>query len=165
MHFVPTNVSDLDRILDMEKDPSNSSFIFPNSKRDHIDMIRDEHIAHLLIRSEQQDVVGFCILAGLKKEARSIELRRIIIQEKGKGYGRKAIRQLKQHCFVTLKAHRLWLDVFAFNERARALYRSEGFQEEVVLRASVRVEDRFEDLIIMSILEDAYAKKGYTQPR
>ena len=49
-------------------------------------------------------------------------------------------------------AHRLWLDVKPHNERARALYRSEGFVEEGVLRDALLTGDRFESLLVMSLL-------------
>jgi diamine N-acetyltransferase len=41
--------------------------------------------------------------------------------------------------FRDLHAHRFWLDVKSLNERALALYRSEGFVEEGRLRESVRL--------------------------
>ena len=57
-----------------------------------------------------------------------------------------------------LGAHRRWLDVKPFNDRARALYRSEGFVEEGLLRDALREPDgSFQDLVIMSILRPEWA--------
>lgn len=75
---------------------------------------------------------------------------------KGYGYGRQAIRLVKEMVFNQFKAHRLWLDVMAHNQKAYALYLSEGFTEEGVLRESYKQGDRFIDLKIMSILEQEY---------
>ena len=55
--------------------------------------------------------------------------------------------------FGELGAHRLWLDVKDFNERAIALYRSEGFVEEGRKRECVLVDGRYESLVLMSMLE------------
>jgi RimJ/RimL family protein N-acetyltransferase len=62
--------------------------------------------------------------------------------------------------FADLHAHRFWLDVKSLNERARALYASEGFVEEGRLRESVRVVsaggDAWDTLIVMSMLDREY---------
>ncbi len=59
--------------------------------------------------------------------------------------------------FRDLKAHRFWLDVKALNQRAQALYASEGFVEEGRLRESVRLTadgaDGYDSLIVMSMLD------------
>jgi RimJ/RimL family protein N-acetyltransferase len=47
--------------------------------------------------------------------------------------------------------------VKARNVRAQALYRSEGFVEEGRLRDSVRTDDGYDSLIVMSVLADEYA--------
>ena len=96
------------------------------------------------------------ILIGLNNPDRSIEFRRIVVAKKRYGYGRQAIRLIKEIVFQKFKAHRLWLDVMAHNEKAYALYLSEGFTEEGVLRESYKQQDRFIDLKIMSILEQEY---------
>ena len=44
------------------------------------------------------------------------------------------------------------------NERARALYRSEGFVEEAVLRDALRTGDRFESLVVMSLLRPEWTQ-------
>jgi RimJ/RimL family protein N-acetyltransferase len=59
--------------------------------------------------------------------------------------------------FRDLGAHRFWLDVKSLNERALALYRSEGFVEEGRLRESVRTDNGFDSLVVMSMLEPEYA--------
>ena len=59
--------------------------------------------------------------------------------------------------FRDLGAHRFWLDVKSLNERALALYRSEGFVEEGRLRESVRTAEGWDSLIVMSLLEPEHA--------
>ncbi len=143
-----TQESDIDNIISMEKDSENLQFILPNSREEHKSLIKDENIEHLLLKSENNKIIGFVILAGLKEKSRNIEFRRIIISEKGKGFGRLAIIKIKLYCFEKLNCHRLWLDVLESNERARHLYQAEGFKDEGKLID--------ENLIIMSILENEY---------
>ena len=45
----------------------------------------------------------------------------------------------------------------SLNERALALYRSEGFVEEGRLRESVRTAEGWDSLIVMSLLEPEHA--------
>jgi diamine N-acetyltransferase len=68
------------------------------------------------------------------------------------------LRLVKAAAFDELGAHRLWLDVKPFNDRARALYRSEGFVEEGVLRGALLEPDgTFQDLVVMSLLRPEWA--------
>jgi RimJ/RimL family protein N-acetyltransferase len=57
--------------------------------------------------------------------------------EQGKGYGRDAMELLIDHAFRTLGIHKIWLEVFDFNMRARRLYLDLGFKKEGVLREHV----------------------------
>ncbi len=91
-----------------------------------------------------------------------MELKRIVLQREvqGQGVGRECVRLLKRMAFTDLHAHRFWLDVKSLNERALALYRSEGFVEEGRLRESVRLmgdgADGYDSLIVMSMLDREY---------
>ena len=100
--------------------------------------------------------MGFVILGGLAQTHRSLELRRIVIKEKGKGYGKQTLIQLKRYCFEVLGFHRFWLDVFENNLVAMALYKAQGFKEEGMERESVRSGNDFRSLRIFSILEQEY---------
>ena len=95
---------------------------------------------------------GFIILQGCRNPHGSVELKRIVLQPKGRGYGRACVRLLAEMAFRDLGAHRFWLDVKERNERALALYRDEGFVEEGRLRESVRSDAGYESLIVMSML-------------
>lgn len=112
---------------------------------------------HLIIEEGvSHRIVGYIILAGLQNPNRNIEFKRIVITDKGKGYGRKALKLIKKIAFEQLKAHRLWLDVRYKNLRAQNLYLSEGFIKEGVLRECVLYNGKYESLILMSILENEH---------
>jgi len=106
------------------------------------------------------EAAGFIILQGCRNPHKSVELKRIVLQPKGQGYGRACVRLLKRMAFRDLKAHRFWLDVKSLNTRALALYADEGFVEEGRLRESVRVStdgaDGYDSLIVMSMLDREY---------
>lgn len=156
MKIVSTKENDLEKILEIESKKENSDFITPNSRAEHLALIQNEHVNHLVIKSEAEEILGFIILSGITDINKNIEFRRIVIDQKGKGYGRTAIKMMKKYCFEDLKCNRLWLDVIETNNRARALYKSEGFKEEGILRECLLKNDSFVSLVIMSILEREY---------
>ncbi|MGH7822331.1 MAG: GNAT family N-acetyltransferase [Candidatus Binatia bacterium] len=144
-------------MLRAEGDLRNRPFIVAWSREHHASALADPDIGHLIIeRAEDAEPVGFVLLAGLASPHRTIELRRIVVTSKRRGYGREAVRAVKRLAFVERGAHRLWLDVKEGNERARRLYGSEGFVIEGVLRECLESDGRFESLVVMSMLESEY---------
>jgi len=69
-----------------------------------------------------------------------------------RGYGTEAMRLIIDHVFEQLPIHRLSLDVFAFNERAIAVYRKLGFMHEGILRHTLYWDGEYHDSVLMSIL-------------
>lgn len=149
----PSTREDLDFVLGLELDPNNAPFILRWPAEMHLDAMSDPDRAHLSVEARGSGQgVGFVILSALKSPHRSIEFVRIIIAQKGQGYGRECLRAVKQMAFGTLGAHRLWLDVMSHNTRAKSLYLAEGFVEEGTLRESIEVNGRRVSLIVLSML-------------
>ena len=151
----PTMLSDLDFVISVEQDPANRPSITPWDRPQHEGAIRFPDSRHFIVEAGPgYPSVGFVILQGCRNPNRSIELKRIVLRadEQGRGLGRVAIRLLAEIAFRDLGAHRFWLDVKARNVRAQVLYRSEGFVEEGRLRESVRTDDGYDSLVVMSML-------------
>lgn len=150
-------LSDLDFVISVEQDPSNRPFITPWERTQHEGAVRFPDFRHFIVEAgPQYTSAGFVILQGCRNPHHSVELKRIVLQPKGLGLGRACVRLLMQMAFRDLHAHRFWLDVKAKNERAQALYRSEGFVEEGRLRDSVRTDDGYDSLIVMAMLDAEY---------
>jgi len=150
-------LSDLDFVASVEEDPANRPFITPWERVQHEGAVRFPDFRHFIIEAgPDYDRAGFVILQGCRNPHGSVELKRIVLQPKGHGYGRTCVRLLKQMAFSDLHAHRFWLDVKTLNTRALSLYASEGFVEEGRLRESVRVGDGFDSLVVMSMLDREY---------
>jgi len=157
----PTMLSDLEWVITVENDAVNRPFITPWERTQHEGALRIPDTRHFIVEAgADAPRAGFVILQGLRNPHRSVELKRIVLQLKGQGLGRACARLLKHMAFADLHAHRFWLDVKSLNERARALYASEGFVEEGRLRESVRVQssggDAYDSLIVMSMLDREY---------
>ena len=157
----PTMLSDLDFVATVEQDARNLPFITPWERTQHEGAVRFPDFRHFIVESgAAYERTGFVILQGCRNPHGSVELKRIVLQDKGRGVGRACVRQLKAMAFGDLRAHRFWLDVKSLNGRALALYASEGFVEEGRLRESVRVRldgaDGYDTLIGMSLLDREY---------
>lgn len=154
-----TSEGDLDFVLAAEGAEDNRRFVGQWTREQHREAMSHPDLAHLVVeRVDEGRPVGYVIMAGLLDANRSVEFRRVVITEKGKGYGREVLRVVKKMAFEELKAHRLWLDVRENNQRARRLYESEGFVAEGVLRECVSVGSGWESLVLMSVLEQEYRK-------
>jgi RimJ/RimL family protein N-acetyltransferase len=153
----PTMLSDLDYVISVEQDARNQPFITPWDRTQHEGAVRFPDFRHFIIEAgADYDRAGFVILQGCRNPHHSVELKRIVLQPKGQGYGRACVKLLKQMAFRDLHAHRFWLDVKTLNTRALMLYASEGFVEEGRLRESVRVGDGYDSLVVMSMLDREY---------
>jgi diamine N-acetyltransferase len=156
----PTMQSDLDFVLSLEQDPGNLPFITPWERTQHEAAIRFPDFRHFILEAGAGlDAAGFLILIGCRSQNQSLELKRMVVQHKGQGLGRAALRVAKKIAFDDLGAHRLWLDVKKRNTQAQALYDGEGFVVEGELRESVRVQGGFESMIVMSMLEAEFARR------
>jgi RimJ/RimL family protein N-acetyltransferase len=75
----------------------------------------------------------------------------------GKGYGSEAIRLALSYIFST-GLHRISVRVLARNDRAIACYRKCGFQVEGREREAALVDGRWQDDLIMGVLEREFVR-------
>jgi RimJ/RimL family protein N-acetyltransferase len=112
-----------------EHSEENIKYVIPGTADWHRKALQNSDMIHFIAEDEDGKNIGLVILAGLEDPDDCLELMRLIVNEKGKGYGRKILKEIKSFAFEECKAHRLWLDVKDYNERAISLYKSEGFSD------------------------------------
>lgn len=74
----------------------------------------------------------------------------------GKGYGHDAMRLLLRTAFSELNLHRVGLGVFAYNERAIALYERMGFVLEGIERERIHRDGSRHDLRFYGLLRNEW---------
>ncbi|MFC5472111.1 GNAT family N-acetyltransferase [Cohnella suwonensis] len=158
IQFRRTIIEDLDFVISTEQHPDNKPFIFSWTRDKHIETIKNEDNLHVIIEDKNKHKVGYIIISGLLNENKCIELTRITISEKGKGYGKESIKLIQDYIFTNLNAHRIWLDVKLNNNRAKHIYESAGFRVERIVRDIIKTEEEHESLIIMKILKEEYKR-------
>ena len=148
-----TKESDLSFVTEAESDPANSPYVDQWSFSRHRDSLMENDIRHMIIFDDiTKSQVGYVIMAGFSSVHKSIELKRLVVAEKGKGYGQQVLNLIKKLVFGDLACHRLWLDVRDHNARAIKLYEKNGFKIEGHLKECVYVKDHYESIYIMAIL-------------
>lgn len=75
------------------------------------------------------------------------------------GYGTEAMQLLLQHGFATLNLHRIFLRVFAGNQRAIHVYEKIGFVHEGCQRQAEYHEGKFHDVLLMSVLRPEWDRR------
>ena len=102
--------------------------------------------------------IGICAFIGIRDIHHSAEVG-IFLGEKeywSQGYGTKAMRLLLKFGFEDLNFHRIWLRVLENNHRARKSYLKAGYTEEGRLRKSEFRHGFYNDIILMSILQEEW---------
>jgi diamine N-acetyltransferase len=107
--------------------------------------------------------VSHIILTGLTGKHASIELKRIVIVDKGKGYGSNALELLKGLAREEWNTHRLWLDEKVLNARAVSV-RSRWIVEEGILRECLKSDEGFESLTDMAMLRRKCVRRPSADP-
>jgi RimJ/RimL family protein N-acetyltransferase len=156
VQMVHTEKRDLPFVLESEQAQENVEYIGQWSFEQHQNALNDADILHLIIKNSGGCNIGYAIIKGLTNQNDSVELMRIVITEKGRGYGKITLALLKKWCFEVRKAHRFWLDVRETNVRAQYVYKAQGFVTEGILRECIKVKGIYHSLVVMSILSHDY---------
>ncbi|WP_157075515.1 GNAT family N-acetyltransferase [Nesterenkonia jeotgali] len=114
----------------------------------------DERLVLAVIERKTETMVGEVVLNDWHEENRSCGFRTLIGPEgRGKGLGTEATRMIIRYGLQTLGLHRISLEVYDFNPRARHVYEKVGFTHEGTGRDALWFEDRWVDVHYMSILD------------
>jgi RimJ/RimL family protein N-acetyltransferase len=121
---------------------------------------RGEHVFSIIDLATEQ-AIGRCMLFNVDLVNRGAMLG-IVIGEKaywGRGYGMDAMRLLQQYAFNLLNLNSVMLGVFAFNERAIAMYHRVGFREIGRRRQARIIGEQKHDAILMDILAEEFESR------
>lgn len=134
--------------------------IYPMSKR-HADSFMlefDEDGSKKLffIDNEDRKPIGIVIISEIKWEYRNCEIG-ISIYDKAfrkKGYGEDALNTTLDFIFKEMNMHLVYLKTLEENKAAIALYSKSGFEMEGLLKDRYFKNGKYENIIVMSKLEE-----------
>lgn len=148
----PATAADVAWIVGQEQRSDFAGFIHRFPPEQHQRNLTDADKLYLIAEDEAHQRAGFVMLAGLSSSDRNIELVRMGVAQPGTGIGRLLLMAAMETVFDKLGAHRLWLDVFADNARARHVYAAAGFREQAAASETVlKADGQPGSLVIMSI--------------
>ena len=107
-----------------------------------------------IIERSTEGWVGEVVLNDLDRVNRSCGFRILIaaVANYGRGFGTEATGLALAHAFNTVGLHRVELEVYSFNPRARHVYEKAGFVHEGTKRQALFWDDEWIDADLMSVL-------------
>ncbi|HBD64687.1 MAG TPA: N-acetyltransferase [Clostridiales bacterium] len=123
-------------------------------------IVNDPNRYDFMIIDSLGNFIGESVINNIDWELRSANFRIVIFDSKNcsKGIGTWAVELTRDFAFEKLKLHRLELEVFSFNVRAKKVYTKAGFKVEGIKKDAILDGDCYADDIIMAILEDEWKK-------
>ncbi|WP_237742773.1 GNAT family N-acetyltransferase [Actinopolymorpha alba] len=175
----PVSVADVDSAAEMVTDPETVRLTGSHAafNRDRLEWWyatrgeRDDRLDLAVVERATGRYVGEVVLTQLDRDNRSCSFRIALIgaHAVGRGMGTEATRLVLAYAFETIGLHRVDLEVFAFNPRARHVYEKVGFVYEGTKRHALRWDEAWIDAGIMAILADDWAAHrgwpGLDEPR
>ncbi len=165
----PFHEDDLDQLWEMLCDEegrrltgTHATFTRGAAERWYRSRGRDTDRLDLAIADRGTDrCVGEVVLNNLDPDNRSCAFRISLVGPSvyDRGYGTEATRLIVAHAFDTVGLHRVELEVYDLNPRARHVYENLGFVQEGVFREALWWEGRFHDAIAMSMLAPEWERQ------
>lgn len=110
-----------------------------------------------VIDNASGELVGEVVLADWDRVNRSCWFRTLIgAAGRGRGLGTEATRLVVDHGFRVLGLHRITLEVYDFNPRARHVYEKVGFVHEGTGREALLFDGEWVDVHHMAVLESEW---------
>lgn len=148
--------ADLAAIVNLERAPFAREFVGHWSEERHQATLGSGDARYYVSETEWGEIQGYAILRGFQETSGAVELKRIVVAVPERGLGRRMLEELLRIAFRELGAHRLYLDVFEDNGRARHVYESLGFRYEGVMREAANRDGHWCNLHLMAMLESEY---------
>src|ERR1700722_8482363 len=157
--------ADIAQICALERLPEFRTMVGSWPEHQHARMFGDPDAVYIVAEDQAGRIAGFAILQGLLSEHRQVELKRLVVRTPNHGIGKQLLTEVADRAFGEYAAHRLFLDVFVTNDRARHVYENFGFRKEGIMREAIYRDGAYHSLVLMSLLETEYRSGSKAQAR
>src|SRR3954453_10066885 len=134
MRLRPAVPADLPQIVALERLPESQRYVGQWTDDQHARAMAGPNARYYVHEDVNGRIQAYVLLLGFAEGVSSIEFKRFVVGQPGRGLGRHLLTEVLRLVFDEFGAHRLFLDVVEDNARARHLYSSFGFSEEGIMR-------------------------------
>lgn len=115
-----------------------------------------EVVQFIISSAETSKAVGSVYLRDIDTVNKKAEYGIFIGEEEalGKGFGSEAAAMAVNYAFEELGLHKVFLRVFAHNERAIKSYKNAGFVQEACFKDDVCIDGKYYDMVFMAIINE-----------
>jgi RimJ/RimL family protein N-acetyltransferase len=163
----PFTAEDADVMWEIVNDPEVVRFTFEPATALTLDKLRSwygvrtadpDRLDLAVTDRETGELVGEVVLYEWDPAARGCTFRTLVgPRGRGRGLGSEATRLIVGHAFEQVGLHRVQLEVYADNPRARRVYEKAGFVVEGVRREAARRGGAWVDEVLMAVLDHEWA--------
>lgn len=123
-------IGDADFISEVERDSDNCPWVanWPLSWR--VAKMGDPDFLQVIVERADETPIGFIIFRNMLQKEDAVELKRIGLIDKGRGYGKETLYLAQKLAFEVLGTKRLFLHTKPDNFRAQSIYKATGFTPE-----------------------------------
>ena len=121
------HISDSDFMSDVESNPDNSPWVANWPLGWRVARFGDDDFLQVIVERKDGIPIGFIIFRDMLKKEECVQLKRIAIIDKGKGYGKEILRMAQKMAFEIWNTKRLYLSTKEANLRAQSIYKATGF--------------------------------------
>ena len=139
MNIRNTQIKELTEIHEMGYQSHVGDFLGIKSLETHKKNFKSDGVIYLSIINSSGTLAGYIILCKEHK-SKTVQLKRILIDEKHLGIGQEAILLVENYCSRELQSNYIWLDVYKNNSKAIYVYEKLGyinFKQEIQNSKSV----------------------------
>jgi len=123
-------IADADFMSRAEQEPDNALWVANWNLGWRIQKLGDDNFLQTIIERRDGTPIGFAIFRNMLMKENQVELKRIALMEKGKGYGKEALYLIQDFAFNILHTEKLYLSTRTENIRAQSIYKTTGFTPE-----------------------------------
>lgn len=124
-------IADADFMQSVESDADNSPWVATWPLGWRITKLGDEDFLQTVIEKADGTPIGILIFRGMRNAQEKLELKRIALLEKGKGYGKEALYLAQKLAFEVFETSYLYLGTKDTNVRAQSIYKVTGFTADM----------------------------------
>lgn len=124
------HIEDAEFMSNVERDEDNSPWVANWPLGWRVARFGDPDFLQVIIERNDGTPIGFIIFRDMLQKENMVQLKRIAIIDKGKGYGKETLYLAQKMAFEIFRTKRLYLYTKLENLRAQSIYKATGFTQE-----------------------------------